>query len=230
VLCGHTALPNKLVTSSAGCYTSGVRQPNDPEPPQPQITVLPWWGERWYKPFFILFLVTWITGLAFPWLGPPRVSYWTAILVTVALPSTLTALGRQLPFQNVCCIALIVGAASALWTTIIESWFDWRMATLWTVIVLSARGSAQFLMRDRRNARFYGWGVFGIAGAIAGLFGAILYNDWVRIVMVPFATVLLLLVSLPLFVDKRPVQPPVSPQPLVVSIALLVWLMIHAAA
>jgi hypothetical protein len=209
---------------------SVVAEPKDPEPPQPRIAVLPWWGERWYRPFFILFLITWITGLAFPYLGPARASYWTAILVTVALLSTLTALGRQLPFQNVCLIALIVGAASALWTTIIESCFDGGAAMLWTTIILNARGSAQFLMRDRRTVRFYGWAVFGYAAAVSTAFAGILYNQWTRIVAAPFVTTVVLLISFPLFVNKRPVEPPVTPQPLFVTAALLVWLAIHAVA
>ncbi len=224
-----TAPPNKLVTSSPGCYSWGVAKPSDPEPPQPQIAVLPWWGERWHRPFFILFLITWLTGLAFPYLGPARASYWAAMLVTTALLSTLTTLGRQLPLQNVCLIAIVVGAASALWTTAIESWFDWRLATLWAAIILNARGTAQFLLRERRNARFYGWAVFGCAGAVSAAFAGILYNYWTRIVAAPFVTILVLLVSFPLFMNKRPVEPPLSPQPLFVTAALLVWLLIHAA-
>ncbi|HMJ64275.1 MAG TPA: hypothetical protein VK615_02900 [Candidatus Binatia bacterium] len=195
---------------------------------QPATGVLPWWGERWHKPFFVLFLVVWGVGLAFPYLGPERAIYWTGMLLMVALLSTLATLGRQLPFQNVVFIALIVGFAAAVWTMALERWFDWRVALLWTVIILNSRGAAQFLMRRYRNTRFYGWAIFGIGAVIPAAFAGILYNQWPQIVSAPLMTLVILLITFPLFMNKRPIEPPVSPQPLFLTIALLAWLVIHS--
>jgi hypothetical protein len=195
---------------------------------QPATGVLPWWGERWHKPFFVLFLVVWSVGLAFSYLGPERAAYWTGVLVNVALLSTLATLGRQLPIQNVIFIALIVGLAAAVWTVAVERWFDWRVALLWTVLILNSRGAAQFLMRPYRDARFYGWAIFGIGAVIPAAFAGILYNQWPQIVSAPAMTLLVLLITFPLFMNKRPVEPPVSLQPLFIAIALLAWLVIQS--
>ena len=195
---------------------------------QPATGVLPWWGERWHTPFFALFLVVWSIGVAFPSLRPERAIDGTGVLVIVAVLSTLATLGRQLPLQNVVFIALIVGFAAAVWTMAIERWFDWRVALLWTVIILNSRGAAQFLMRRYREARFYGWAIFGIGAVIPAAFAGILYNQWPQIVNASVMTLLVLLITFPLFMNKRPIEPPVSPQPLFVTIALLVWLVIHS--
>jgi len=149
------------------------------------------------------------------------------MLLIVALLSTLVTLGCQLPIQNVVFIALIVGCAAAVWTMAIERWFDWRITLLWTVIILNSRGAAQFLMRNYRDARFYGWAIFGIGAVIPAAFAWLLYNQWPRIVSASVMTLLVLLVTFPLFMNKRPVEPPVSLQPLFIAIALLAWLVIH---
>lgn len=196
----------------------------------PHAQVLPWWGERWHKPFFAVFLIAWSIALAFPYLGPARASLWTIILALLACLSSLVTLGRQLPFQNVVMIALLFAAASAAWTFLADSSYDWRSAVLWAAIFLNARGAAQFLMRRRREARLYGWGIFAITAVISGLFAAILYSDWARILAAPAATIIILLFTFPLFMNKRPAEPPLNSQPLIVSIALLVWLLIHSTA
>jgi len=144
---------------------------------QPATGVLPWWGERWHTPFFVLFLVVWSIGVAFPSLRPERAIDGTGVLVIVAVLSTLATLGRQLPLQNVVFIGLIVSFAAAVWTMVIERWFDWRLTLLWTVIILNSRGAGQFLMRRYRDARFYGWVIFGIGAMIPTAFSWILYSQ-----------------------------------------------------
>lgn len=193
-----------------------------------QTGVLPWWGERWHKPFFAAFLIAWSVALASPYLGPVRATFWTEILAVLALLSSLATLGRQLPFQNVVAIALLVGIASAVWTVAVYFAFHWHITILWSAILLNARGAAQFIMRRWRNARFYGWGIFVTATTICAIFSNILYSNWLRVLDVALATIIILLISFPLFMNKRPVEPPVNSQPLIVSIALLVWLLIHS--
>jgi hypothetical protein len=194
--------------------------------------VLPWWGERWHKPFFALFVIALAVGLASPYLGPERAALWTDILAFLALLSALATLGRQLPFQNVVIIAFLVSAGCAGWTFVIDHFhggtFDSGGVVLWTAIVLNARGAAQFLMRRWRDVRLYGWAIFGIAAALAAIFAGILYSDLTRVVVAGLATLLILLISFPLFMNKRPAEVPLSSQPVFVSTALLVWLLIHS--
>ena len=190
--------------------------------------MLPWWGERWHKPFFATFLIVWGIALASPYLGPDRAALWSEILAVLALLSSLATLGRQLPFQNVVAIALLVGIASAAWTFVIHSWLDWCLAVFWAAILLNARGAAQFVMRRWRNASFYGWAILLAAAAISAIFAGILYSNWTSTLADASATIVILLLGFPLFMNKRPVEPPVNSQPLIVSIALLAWLLIHS--
>jgi hypothetical protein len=190
-----------------------------------QTGVLPWWGEQWHKPAFLLFLLCWGVAMVSDSASP---AHWPqALLLITAMVTTLVTLGRQLPLQNVVLITLVIGAASVLWTLVVQRSFDASSAILWTIIVLNARGGAQWAMCPSRGSRYYGWGLLAIAGAVSALFGGLLYRRWTTTLSGALETVVVLFVCLPLFMNKRPAEPPVSLQPLIVLPALQAWLFLR---
>jgi peptidoglycan/LPS O-acetylase OafA/YrhL len=193
-----------------------------PELSESQQTVLPWWGERWHVPAFIMFLLCWgidaqahIRGIL-----APTWSYELAIIA--ALITSLVTLGRQLPLQNVVLISGVFGLV-ALWAASAAGPLNWRSTLAWIAILLNVRGAAQYLMRSRRCARHYGWEFAAASGAIAAVAVSILYKSALPALTALFVTAGLLIATLPLFVNKRPVEPPVSWQPIVVLPLLLLW-------
>jgi hypothetical protein len=151
---------------------------------------------------------------------------WTPLFLVVALLSSLATLGRQLPFQNILLIALMMGGASMIVTVLLSdrwNYVNWQLIVLWTTLMINAWGSAQFIMRRWRNARRYGWGVLFLAATIASIVCGILYNGVVPAGLAALMTAAILLIGLPLFINKRPVEPPVSWQPIVVLLLFLAW-------
>jgi hypothetical protein len=205
---------------------AGQRPKADPQ-------VLPWWGERWHKPVFLLFLVCWTTGalIALFWRDLP--GDWTKIVLISALLTSLITLGRQLPVQNVIAAGCLFGLAGAGWAEFTHTAIDdrgttWQTTAFWTVILVNCRGAAQFCLQVRRASRFYGWeltGVSACAFTLAVIFErAILYKLAPLVVLISFpGTAALMVLSLPLLMNKRPVEPPVSSQPIVVLLTLLAW-------
>ena len=185
-----------------------------------QQGVLPWWGERWHVPLFILFVVTWVIATLSALIHTS--TDWSELFIIAGLLSTLATLGRQLPFQNVVLIALLLGSASTAVSYLLDA-VHWQFVVLWTTVLISSRGSAQFILRRKRGARYYGWGLFILAGIISGLVSSILYNNTSTAWLAAFTTPMLLLMSLPLLMNKRPAEPPVRWQPIVVLLLLLAW-------
>jgi uncharacterized membrane protein len=113
-----------------------------------------------------------------------------ASLLLLTIFSTLVALTRQLPAQNVLLatfiIAFIGGAAHALGAksgipfgpfmfgeTIGGKMFNtlpWAMPLLWVVVVLNSRGVARLILRPWRKIRLYGFWLIGLTAFLATLF------------------------------------------------------------
>ena len=142
--------------------------------------------------------------------------------LVAALVTSLVTLGRQLPLQNVVLISGVFGLV-AMWAASAAGPLNWRTTLAWTAILLNVRGAAQYLMRSRRGARHYGWEFAAASGAIAAFSVWILYKAALPSLIALFMAVALLVATLPLFMNKRPVEPPVSWQPIVVLSLLLVW-------
>lgn len=112
------------------------------------------------------------------------------ILLLLAVASTLSALTRRLPLQNVLLavagIALIGGGAHALtaksgipFGPLIFGGMDglllfkilpWPMPLLWIVVVLNSRGVGRLILRPWRKTKTYGFWLIGVTGALAMLF------------------------------------------------------------
>ncbi len=113
-----------------------------------------------------------------------------AILLLLAVISTLAALARQLPSQNVFLAAIILagigggahllGAKSGIpfgsflfGSEIGQKLFDtlpWTMPLLWVVAVLNSRGVVRLVLRPWRKTRTYGFWLIGLTALFTMLF------------------------------------------------------------
>jgi uncharacterized membrane protein len=113
-----------------------------------------------------------------------------AAFILLATFSTLTALTRQLPSQNVLLVAFIIaligGAVHILGATSgipfgpflfgaeagpkIFGVLPWAMPLLWVVAVLNSRGVARLVLRPWRKMRTYGIWLIGLTATLTMLF------------------------------------------------------------
>lgn len=149
------------------------------------------WAERLHQRGLALFLLTWAASSAFFWIdGEPRVVAWIdSVLLLSATASSLIALARRLPVQNVVMVAVVIALSAAGMISInaafgvsFESFtftdrmgakllgtLPWPVPLLWIVIVLNARGVAELILRPWRRTGHYGLWVLGLASGLAVL-------------------------------------------------------------
>jgi uncharacterized membrane protein len=155
--------------------------------------------ERAHRPVFILFLLCAALNLALLALqgssaAPRRTAdSWHALgrwpdglLLASALATSMLALARRLPIQNVVTatslIALLAGTILGVsaWTGIpfgpifytenagvrLGELLPWTLPLWWVVLLLNGRGVARLIMRPWRKTPFYGFWVIGITAAL----------------------------------------------------------------
>ena len=150
---------------------------------------------QWHKPVFIAFLVTWILNLVLLVLQLQLPSGWgvlRAALPALACATTLLALGRRLPFQNVLMSAGIIAsiAVGVLAVGVVTGFpfgpivfnetlggrlfetVPWVLPVLWVILIVNGRGVARLIMRPWRKTNFYGFWVIGLACALVVWFDA----------------------------------------------------------
>lgn len=113
-----------------------------------------------------------------------------AAFLVLAVLSTLAALWRQLPLQNIVLAAIIIallgGGFSALNArtdlpfgpffyapaigALIFKTLPWAMLPLWIVVVLNSRGVARLILRPWRKTKSYGFRLIGVAACLVSLF------------------------------------------------------------
>ncbi|MFZ1073875.1 MAG: carotenoid biosynthesis protein [Verrucomicrobiia bacterium] len=113
-----------------------------------------------------------------------------ALLLSLATASTIVALLRRLPLQNVLWAALIIavigGAAQSLGEITdmpfgpfmfgpeagpkLFKTLPWAVPLLWVFAILNSRGVARLIMRPWRKTKSYGFWVIGITAALVMLF------------------------------------------------------------
>jgi uncharacterized membrane protein len=148
---------------------------------------------RWHKPVFIVFLVVWAVNWVLLLLRvelPAEGRWLEALLPVLAAATSLLALGRRLPFQNVFVAAVvIVGLSTAIVAVgalsgvpfgpvvysddFAERLFavvPWPMPLVWVALVINGRGVARLIMRPWRKTNFYGYWVIGLACLLAVVF------------------------------------------------------------
>lgn len=116
------------------------------------------------------------------------------LLLLIATISTLAALTRQLPVQNVLLATGIIAVIGGLAHTIgvksgipfgpfmfgteigqkIFNTLPWAMPLLWTVVVLNSRGVARLVLRPWRKMRTYGFWLIGLTALFTMLFDSAL--------------------------------------------------------
>jgi uncharacterized membrane protein len=120
--------------------------------------------------------------------GPTQ--YPEALLLVLAVATTLAGLARQLPAQNVFLAAVIIvilaGAVQTLGALTglpfgpfvyserlgpqLFHPLPWSAPLIWVVAILNSRGVARLIMRPWRKMRSYGFWVIGITAVLAALF------------------------------------------------------------
>jgi uncharacterized membrane protein len=113
-----------------------------------------------------------------------------AWLLLLATASTLAALTRQLPGQNVLLAAFIIALVGGITHTVgaksgipfgpfifgadigwkIFGTLPWTMPLLWVVVVLNSRGVARLILRPWRKMRTYGFWLIGLTALFTMLF------------------------------------------------------------
>jgi uncharacterized membrane protein len=148
--------------------------------------------EQWHKPVFIGFLIVWVANWVLLLLGVdlPREGRWMeALLPILGALTTLLALGRRLPLQNVVMAAVLIGGLSfAIAAVGARSGVPfgpfvygsgageellgvtWWIPLLWVVLLINGRGVARLVMRPWRKTNFYGYWVIGITCVLVVLF------------------------------------------------------------
>ena len=165
--------------------------------------------EHWHKPFFILFLISCVVNLALLWLQielSPDFRWLEGVFLLCAAITSLLALGRRLPVQNVVMAAAVImvisGGVIGVGTmtgvpfgpfvyseALGEKIFNvlpWSIPLIWIVIVINSPGVARLMMRPWRKTNFYGFWVIGLTCLLAvildlGLepFAVYVKNYWV---------------------------------------------------
>jgi uncharacterized membrane protein len=163
-----------------------------PAPATPKILSAPD-GDKWSARIFwlsvLLLAAAFLSALVS--IGIKSDADWPeALLLLLAVFSTLVALARQLPAQNVLLaafiIALIGGAAHTVGVKsgipfgpfmfgpeFGRKFFNtlpWAMPLLWVVAVLNSRGVARLVLRPWRKIRTYGFWLIGLTAFLATLF------------------------------------------------------------
>lgn len=139
--------------------------------------------------FVILLLFVWLQ-IAFAFFPEKNSAAFDALLVLAAFATTITAMSRQLPLQNVllaaAVVALISGASQALGALAgipfgpylytnaagpkIFDVLPWCVPFIWVIVVLNSRGVARLILRPWRKSRIYGFRLIGLTAALAVIF------------------------------------------------------------
>jgi len=149
---------------------------------------------RWFHWLLIVLLaclfalVLAANGLSLDLPGKP--GWPEALLLVLATASTMAALARQLPLQNVLLatfvIALMGGAVHTLGVTMgipfgpflfgveagphLFQTLPWTLPLIWVVAILNSRGVARLILRPWRKIRNYGFWLIGLTAVLTGLF------------------------------------------------------------
>jgi uncharacterized membrane protein len=149
--------------------------------------------ELWHRLVFILFLLIWLVNCVLLLLRVqlPAEGQWVeSLLPVLAVATTLLALGRRLPLQNVLTAAFLIGGIGTLITAVAaasgipfgpivygtalgEKLFGlvpWPIPFLWVVLVINGRGVARLIMRPWRKTNYYGYWVIAFTCLLAVVF------------------------------------------------------------
>jgi uncharacterized membrane protein len=165
-----------------------------PKPPENQPSTAALEMSVWFHWLFTALLAAAFTlallELCLPLTLSGKPGWLEALLILLATASSITALGRQLPLQNVllaaAVIALIGGAVHTLAAATgipfgpllcsakvgpqLFKTLPWAMPLVWVVAILNSRGVARLILRPWRKIRSYGFWLIGLTAALTMLF------------------------------------------------------------
>lgn len=120
-----------------------------------------------------------------------RKSGWLdAALILLVVASSITALSRQLPAQNVLLASLLIALAGGAVSVVGEMFripfgsfivgvesgprifgtAPWAMPLIWLIVILNSRGGARLILRPWRKTRTYGFKLIGLTALLTMLF------------------------------------------------------------
>ncbi|MBI3415175.1 MAG: carotenoid biosynthesis protein [Verrucomicrobia bacterium] len=177
-------------------YNAGVSVPlNKSLPPissaDPKVEALlpsPW-AKTLHRPLFGCFLAACAAVLVFVAGGfsfPYRMEWAPGVFLLLATATTLTALARRLPLQNVLWAAALIGTLGSLMEIVgvatgfpfgayqfqdsfgrkIFDVLPWPVPLAWVALVLNCRGVARLIVRPWRKSAHYGTWVIALAGIV----------------------------------------------------------------
>jgi uncharacterized membrane protein len=148
------------------------------------------YGRTLHKPVFILFLIffgiAWVRLL----LGiklPQSANWAPGLMMVLSVSTTLVALARRLPLQNVFWSGCLIAALAAIVESVGVStgipfgprtYLDalggklldvlpWPIPLAWIVILINCRGVARLIVRPWRKTDYYGFWVIGLTCLLA---------------------------------------------------------------
>ena len=146
--------------------------------------------EVWHRPVFIVFLVCWVVNwvvllLRVDLAGQGR--WIESLLPVTACATTLLALARRLPLQNVLMAGFLIGGLASIITAVaalsgvpvgpiyytermgerIAGVVPWPIPLLWVILIINGRGVARLIMRPWRRTNYYGYWVIGLTCLLA---------------------------------------------------------------
>jgi uncharacterized membrane protein len=149
---------------------------------------------RWERRMFnILFLAAYalvLVGLWWPMSLPGKPGWPEAVLLLLVTVSTVAALARHLPLQNIllAALAIVLASSAVIWldskTGIPFGQFTigdntgpkllkvvpWALPPVWVVAILNSRGVARLILRPWRKLHAYGFWLIGVTTALTALF------------------------------------------------------------
>jgi putative membrane protein len=131
-----------------------------------------------------------LTGLWRPVLLPGKSGWPEAVLLLLATVSTIAALARHLPLQNIlfAAFAIALAAAAATWLDLktgipfgqfttgdnagpkLFTAVPWALPLVWIAAILNSRGVARLVLRPWRKTHTYGFWLIGVTAALTVLF------------------------------------------------------------
>jgi putative membrane protein len=140
-----------------------------------------------------LFLAAYALVLVLLWWHlplPGRPGWPAAVLLLLAVVSTIAALARHLPLQNILLAAILIALAggAATWLDLktgipfgqfttdndmepkLHKTLPWAIPVIWIVAILNSRGVARLILRPWRKMRSYGFWLIGITAMLTVLF------------------------------------------------------------
>lgn len=147
----------------------------------------------WHKPVFIVFLLVWAVNWLLLLLRielSVEARWLEAMLPLATAATTLLALGRRLPFQNVLMAAVLICGLSAGIIAVcalsgvpfgpvvyngdhgelVFGVVPWHLPLLWLALIINGRGVARLIMRPWRKTNYYGYWVIVLTGLLVVVF------------------------------------------------------------